>query len=122
MHSKQRLRTLRPSGRIVFQLAPNDAELPNLALEDGDRIFIPARASTVGIFGSVFNAASYLYSPDRTLDDFLRLAGGPTKGADLGSSFVVRANGNVISGLQTQSGWFSRSNGVGTVGALPDRT
>ena len=118
----ERLRTLRPSGRIVFQLAPNETDLPNLALEDGDRIFIPARATTVGIFGSVFNAASYLYSTDRTLDDYLRLAGGPTKGADVGSSFVVRANGNVISGLQTGSGWFSRNSGVGTVGALPGDT
>ena len=118
----ERLRTLRPSGRIVLQLPPEGTDLPNLALEDGDRIFIPARASTVGIFGSVFNAASYLYTPDRTLDDYLRLAGGPTKGADQASSFVVRANGNVISGLQTESGWFSRSSGVGKVTAEPGDT
>ena len=118
----ERLRTLRPSGRIVLQLPPEGTDLPNLALEDGDRIFIPARASTVGIFGSVFNAASYLYTPGRTLDDYLRLAGGPTKGADQASSFVVRANGNVISGLQTESGWFSRSSGVGKVNAEPGDT
>jgi protein involved in polysaccharide export with SLBB domain len=118
----ERLRTLRPSGRIVLQVPPEGTDLPNLALEDGDRIFIPARASTVGIFGSVFNAASYLYTPGRTLDDYLRLAGGPTKGADQGSSFVVRANGNVISGLQTESGWFSRSSGVGKVNAEPGDT
>ena len=118
----ERLRTLRPSGRIVMQIPPNGADLPNLLLEDGDRIFIPALASTVGIFGSVFNAATYLYTPGRTLDDYLRLAGGPTKGADQASSFVVRANGNVISGQQTSSGWFSRNSGVGNVNAEPGDT
>ena len=52
----------------------------------------------------------------------ISLAGGHTKGADQGSSFVVRANGNVISGLQTESGWFSRNSGVGNVNAEPGDT
>ena len=45
--------------------------------------------------GSVFNTGSYLYGESRTLGDYLRLAGGPTKGADEGSIFVVRSNGQV---------------------------
>ena len=63
-----------------------------------------------------------LFRSGRTLDDYLRLAGGPTKGADQASSFVVRANGNVISGLQNDSGWFSRNSGVGNVSAEPGDT
>ena len=106
-----RLREQRPSGRIVLQMPTGSAELPNLALEDGDRLYIPPRTTIVGIFGSVFNAASYLYQPGRTLRDYLRLAGGPTKGADDGSIFVVRANGHVISNRQAES-WFGRSSGV----------
>ena len=35
------LRALRPSGRIVLQLPPEGADLPPLALEDGDRLFVP---------------------------------------------------------------------------------
>lgn len=106
-----RLRDQRPSGRIVLQMPSGSTELPNLALEDGDRLYIPPRTSTVGIFGSVFNAASYLYQPGRTLRDYLRLAGGPTKGADDASIFVVRANGHVISNRQVES-WFGRSSGI----------
>lgn len=116
-----RLRTLRPSGRIVLQMQPDSADLPNLALEDGDRLFVPSRATTVGIFGSVFNAASYLFMPDRTLDDYLHLAGGPTKGADEGSVFVVRANGNVISSRQSAT-WFGRGSGIGGLKAEPGDT
>ena len=99
-----RLREARPSGRIVLQLPPDARELPNLALEDGDRLFVPPRPTTVGVFGSVFNAGSYLYSDQRKVDDYLRLAGSPTRGADKNSIFLVRANGSVTS-AQQDKGW-----------------
>jgi protein involved in polysaccharide export with SLBB domain len=117
----ERLRTLQPSGRIVLNMSPESTELPDLALEDGDRLYIPARSTTVGVFGSVFNAASYLHVSGRTLDDYLRLAGGPTKGADEGSIFVIRANGNVVSARQS-AGWFSRRGDLAQLGAEPGDT
>jgi len=117
-----RLRLLKPSGRVVLQMPVDGRDLPDLALEDGDRLFIPAKPTTVGVFGSVFNAASYLHLPGRTLDDYVRLAGGPTKGADEDSVFVVRANGNVVSSRQTSSPWFSRGIGIGKVNAEPGDT
>jgi protein involved in polysaccharide export with SLBB domain len=101
----QRLRTIRPTGRVVLQLSPDAQALPDLALEDGDRLYIPPRATSVGVFGSVFNGGSYLFSDGRSVDDYLKLAGGPTKGADAGSTFVVRANGSVVSSRQRGS-WF----------------
>jgi len=102
----ERLRSLRPTGRVVLQMPPDSRELPDLALEDGDRVYVPARPTTVGVFGSVFNAGSFLWSDSRSMDDYLRLAGGPTKGADDASAFVIRANGSVVSNLQSK-GWFS---------------
>ena len=117
-----RLKALKPSGRVVLQLPVDGKDLPDLVLEDGDRLFIPAKPTTVGIFGSVFNGASYLHSPGRTLEDYVRLAGGPTKGADKGSVFVVRANGTVISSRQLSSSWFSRGIGIGKVTAEPGDT
>lgn len=117
----ERLRALKPTGRIVLDLPPDATSLPDLALEDGDRIYVPSRPTTVGVFGSVFNAAAYLYTPDRTLDDYLNLAGGPTRGADEGSVFVVRANGKVVSGKQS-SRWFNRSGGLGALRAEPGDT
>jgi len=111
----ERLRSIKPTGRIVLQLPPDSRQLPDMALEDGDRLYVPARPSTVGVFGSVFNGGSYLWSESRRMDDYLRLAGGPTKGADEASVFVIRANGSVVSNLQTK-GWLSTRSGefVGT--------
>ncbi len=101
----ERLRAIRPTGRVVLQIPAQQNELPDLALEDGDRLMVPGRYTTVGVFGSVFNSGSYLYGDGRLLGDYLRLAGGPTKGADARSVFVIRANGTVISGLQRNSWW-----------------
>jgi protein involved in polysaccharide export with SLBB domain len=70
----ERLRSIKPTGRVVLQVPPDSRELPDLALEDGDRIYVPARPSTVGVFGSVFNGGSYLWSERRNMDDYLRLA------------------------------------------------
>ena len=105
------LRAQRPSGRIVLQLPPSGRELPALALEDGDRLLVPPRPSSVGVFGSVFNAGSYLHGEGRAIDEYLNLAGGPTRGADAASAFVIRANGSVVSGRQS-GGWFNRGTGL----------
>ncbi len=116
-----RLRALRPNGRVVFQVEPDAKELPDVVLEDGDRLVIPPKPTTVGVFGSVFNAGSYLYLNDRILGDYLRLAGGPTKGADELSTFVVRANGQVVSNRQGSS-WYSRGDRLGQLRAEPGDT
>lgn len=115
------LRQLRPSGRIVLQLLPDSRDLPPLALEDGDRLFVPPRPTTVGVFGSVFNGGSYLFSDGRTLGDYLGLAGGPTRGADESSTFVIRANGSVVSSQQ-KGNWVTRGNALGGTRAEPGDT
>jgi len=116
------LRELRPSGRIVLQLAPASRDLPPLALEDGDRLFVPARPTTVGVFGSVFNGGSYLHGDSRTLGDYLGLAGGPTRGADESSTFVIRANGSVVSRQQRSGSWLSGGDSLGGLLAEPGDT
>ena len=117
----ERLRTLKPTGRIVLQLTPASTDLPDLALEDGDRLQVSPRPTTVGVFGSVFSSGSYLHSAQRTVGDYLRLAGGPTRGADDASVFVIRANGSVSSSLQ-ESGYFSRGNQIANLGVEPGDT
>jgi protein involved in polysaccharide export with SLBB domain len=117
-----RLRAAKPTGRVVLQIPPDGGQLPDLALEDGDRLYVPARPTTVGVFGSVFNAGSYLWTGSRNVDDYLRLAGGPTHGADESSVFVIRANGSVVSNLQSK-GWFStRSSQFASLAAEPGDT
>lgn len=104
-----------------MQLTPTTEALPDLVLEDGDRLSVPVRPTTVGVFGSVFSVGSYLYTPGRTVDNYLRLAGGPTRGADQTSVFVIRANGAVNSSLQ-ESGFLSRGNQIAGIVAEPGDT
>lgn len=112
----ERLRVLKPTGRVVLQMSSASPSLPALVLEDGDRLYVPPRPTTVGVFGSVFNTGSFLFNEGRTLNDYLRLAGGPVKGADERSIFVVRINGQVLSGRQYGGSWFSNSK-IGEVAA-----
>lgn len=116
-----RLRTVKPTGRVVLDLAESSRSVPPLTVEDGDRLYIPARPNTVGVFGSVFNGGSYLLKNGSSIDDVLSLAGGPTRGADVASIFVLRANGSVVSARQSSSGWWG-SSAIATLAALPGDT
>ena len=106
----ERLRQIQPTGRVVLQLPPDATTLPNLALEDGDTLTVPQRGSSVGIFGSVFNTGSFVFEPSHSTQQYLALAGGPTRGADKASIFMIRANGSVVSAQQGASFWHSGSD------------
>ena len=94
-----RLRQLKATGRIVLELPEVAAlkDLPDLPLEDGDRFFVPSTPSMVSVFGAVYNQSSFVYHPEKRVADYLSLAGGPTRDADTGSTYLLRADGSVIS-------------------------
>ena len=91
-----------------------------MTLEDGDRLYIPSAPTSVGVFGSVFNTGSFVFGSGRTIGDYLSQAGGTTRGADKDSVFLIRANGSVISNLQS-SGWLSDGK-LANLTALPGDT
>ena len=104
-----KLRTLKATGRIVLETKPDAKslkDLPDLVLEDGDRLLVPPRPSTVSVFGSVYNQNSYIFTQGKRVSDYLSQAGGPTNDADKSSLYVLRADGSVIS--KQQGGWFGR--------------
>jgi protein involved in polysaccharide export with SLBB domain len=117
-----RLRALRPSGRVVLQLEPTSSQLPDLPLEEGDRLYVPPKPTSIGVFGSVYNAGSFLFTRNASLGDYLGQAGGPTRGADANSTFVLRANGAVVSSRQRSGGWFGIGSGVEGLTAEPGDT
>jgi protein involved in polysaccharide export with SLBB domain len=116
-----RLRNRRPEGRIVLDLAPAAQQLPALELEDGDQVRLPSRSQSVGVFGSVFNAGSFVHDPQRDLGFYMQRAGGATDGADYPAVFVVRANGSVISARQSAA-LFNATGSFEQQGALPGDT
>jgi len=94
------LRNVRATGRIVLEMSPDASaidQLPDMPLEDGDKLIIPRIPSTVAVNGAVYNQNSFLYDSHRRLGDYLRLAGGANRDADKNRAFVMRAGGDVIS-------------------------
>lgn len=101
-----RLRQLRARGRIVLDLAPDSHsadDLPAIPLEDGDKLVIPAIPSTIQVIGAVFNQNAFLYHRGARAGEYLRYAGGPTREADRGQTFILRADGSVFSRGEKQS-------------------
>jgi protein involved in polysaccharide export with SLBB domain len=104
----QRLRQTKPLGRVVLEMKSKDptlSDLPNLSLEDGDHLLIPARPATVNVIGAVYNENAHLYRSGKRVSDYLRAAGGTTRQADSGRMFVIRADGSVV-GKASTSGWW----------------
>lgn len=100
----EKLRKVSMNGRIVLNIDPKAHglnALPDLSLENGDRLYIPSRPSTVTVMGSVFEQTSFLYREDFRVGDYLNEAGGPTRNADRKHMFVIRADGSVISNSRT---------------------
>lgn len=93
-----RLKTMKPNGRIALELdtaATAVSDLPDIALEDGDRINIPHRPAFVFAVGSVNNDNALIWKPKRELKKYLDIAG-VDRDADEDNIFVLRADGSVI--------------------------
>ena len=93
-----RLRALEPTGRIALELSTEISaleELPDLPLEDGDRILLPAAPGFVFAVGAVANTNALLWRKGRTIKQYL-LAAGLESSADEDVIFVLRADGSIV--------------------------
>jgi protein involved in polysaccharide export with SLBB domain len=111
-----RFRQLKPTGRIAFGLAPDEhsfAHLPQIKLENGDRLVISARPAFVHVFGAVNAESSPLWRPNTRVKDYLEMAGVSSE-ADVDNVFVMRVDGTVVS--SNSRGWFS---GIGGLEMMP---
>jgi protein involved in polysaccharide export with SLBB domain len=105
-----RLRTLEPNGRIALEINPLEPKLPDLALEDGDSITVPARSDFVSVFGAVLGENSLIARPGTSARDYLRRAG-LTRFAEEGAVMIIRADGSVQS-TELSDSWFSTDKTV----------
>ncbi|MBI5925030.1 MAG: SLBB domain-containing protein [Aquabacterium sp.] len=120
-----RLRNLKPSGRIMLGLVSDGVQankLPALRLENQDRLVVPARPDFVYVLGSVNTESSLIWRDGATVQDYLNQSG-LTSGADVDQLFVLRADGSVLSDT---GGWFSSPSRArvlpGDVIVLPEKT
>lgn len=112
-----RFRQLKPTGRIAFGLDPSErsfSRLPQIKLENGDRLVISAKPAFVHVFGAVNTEASPLWHPNTTVKDYLGVAG-LNSDADLANVFIMRVDGTVVSA--SSRSWFS--SGIAGMDVMP---
>ena len=107
-----RLKQIRATGRVVLDVHPTSAgidDIPAIGLEDGDRFTIPSAPATINVVGAVYDQNSFLYRPGVLAATYLKKAGGPDRDADWKHSFVIRADGSVISRASTSKNLWTSS-------------
>jgi protein involved in polysaccharide export with SLBB domain len=108
------LRDTKPVGRLVLDVQRVMKGRPggtdDVLLKDGDKLAIPKKTQEITILGEVQSQTSHVFEPGLTRDDYIAKSGGTTQKADRKRIYVVRANGDVLSGSGT--GWFRRSHSV----------
>jgi len=90
------LRNQKAIGRIAISadpsvLAANPALDP--LLEAGDVIYIPQRPSTISVLGQVMQPGSFPYRAGESVRDYIERAGGYSRLADEGQTFIVLPDG-----------------------------
>ncbi len=108
------LRNTKPVGRLVVDISavqrgraggPED-----VLIKDGDKLVIPKKTPEVTILGEVQSPTSHVYQAGLTRDEYIAKSGGTTQKADRKRIYIVRANGDVVSG--GRSGWFRRTQNI----------
>ncbi len=69
----------------------------DIELEDGDQIYVPQIPQTVNVVGAVYNPTAVIYAPNRSVKDYLNMAGGLTRIAEEKEIYVIKANGSAVS-------------------------
>jgi protein involved in polysaccharide export with SLBB domain len=108
-----RLAQIRATGRIVLHFQPNNSaieDVPALELQDGDKFVVPDLPSTVNVIGAVYDQNSFLYQKGHTVGEYLKMAGGANRNADARHSFVIRADGSVVSSVAVKGTSFWGGN------------
>lgn len=84
-------------GRIVIDLeeAITGNVKYDIAIEDGDTLYIPQFTNIVNIIGEVLSPNIVNYSKALNVSDYVNLAGGFTKRADTDNIYIIRANGSI---------------------------
>ena len=119
----KKMKKVKASGRIVLEIPEYAVELknlPELVLEDGDRLYIPSIPSTVSVMGTVYNQNAFIYKKGQTVSDYLNRAGGPTRDGDDSEVYLIRADGSVFS--KRQGTFIFGEGSLGSRKAMPGDT
>ena len=92
------------AGRLLVDVdaALAGDRLANIRLEDGDKLIVPPRTSTVTVVGEIRRPGTHSFQQDLDLNDYIGLSAGMTARADDKELYIVKSDGSV---LRQKSSW-----------------
>ncbi len=94
------LQETKPVGRMVIDLRKVMASPPgsewDVTLRNGDKLTLPRVTQEVSVLGEVQSPTSHLFRPRMSRDDYVNLSGGVTQRGDRARTYVVKADGSVV--------------------------
>jgi polysaccharide biosynthesis/export protein len=97
----EKLRTVPAIGRVVIDLN-SPASYRGFLLEHGDSLYVPRTLQTVSVIGEVYNPSTFRYdAAAKQARDYLSLSGGTKPTAQRRNTYVIKANGSVVSNRMT---------------------
>ena len=95
----KQLKDKKASGRMVIDLqsAVECDSHADIALEDGDKLYVPLFADEVSVAGQVYYPTSHQVQTGKRSRFYIDLSGGNTVLGKLKHAYVVQANGEVVS-------------------------
>ena len=105
-----RLKNTESQGRLVINLNEifENPSQSDLLVKDGDILTVPQIPYAVSVSGEVQFPSSHMHEKNLQLDDYLNRSGGFTQNADKDRTFVVKANGSVMS--KGGNAWFGKGS------------
>jgi protein involved in polysaccharide export with SLBB domain len=105
-----KLKTTPATGRLVIDLDKVLTQKSDyvIALEGGDRLYIPKKKNSVTIVGEVQMPISQVYEVELSYLDYIEGSGGITNKADEERIYIIKANGGVQ--IPQSSNWFASNN------------
>jgi polysaccharide export outer membrane protein len=79
----------------------------DIELEDGDSLYIPPKPSVVNVTGAVMSQGSYLFSEKLAFEDYIGMAGGYSRYADVDNTYILKVDG---SARRVSKGFMSWNN------------
>ncbi|WP_111977882.1 SLBB domain-containing protein [Algibacillus agarilyticus] len=101
------------SGRLVVNSEQLLGMEDSLALQDGDTLIIPRINQAVSVIGEVYAPTALMYSDSLDMQDYVDAAGGYNQIAEDDDTYIIKANGRIVS----QASWF-----VGSLDIAPGDT
>ncbi|MCM2356636.1 MAG: SLBB domain-containing protein [Geobacteraceae bacterium] len=108
LKSLEKLKSVRAEGRMVIrltQLADFRNSQYDLELLGGDTLLVPRTPNAVNVMGQVYNPTTLLHIQGKEAAYYLNRAGGPTRDAEEGEMYIIKADGTVASRQQTAFGF-----------------